>query len=79
MTSTENQVRSRDIVPAVARRGALRGTGPGGCRRVVQRSCAWLHGFRRLCLCWERGADIHEAFPELACCLFAHRQLSSLC
>ncbi|MFG2134729.1 IS5/IS1182 family transposase, partial [Streptomyces sp. NPDC048751] len=27
----------------------------------------------------ERRADIHEAFLKLACCLIAHRQLSSLC
>ncbi|MEU6395282.1 transposase, partial [Streptomyces sp. NPDC046939] len=29
---------------------------------VVERTFAWLHGFRRLRVRWERRADIHEAF-----------------
>jgi hypothetical protein len=37
-----------------------------------------LHGFRRLRICWERRADIHEAFLKLACCLITLRQLGSL-
>ncbi|MEU6603076.1 transposase [Streptomyces flaveolus] len=48
-------------------------------RWVVERTFAWLHGFRRLRGRWERRADIHEAFLRLACCLIAHRQLHSLC
>lgn len=48
-------------------------------RWVVERTFAWLYGFRRLRIRWERRADIHEAFLELACCLITHRQLGSLC
>lgn len=46
---------------------------------VVERTFAWLHGFRRLRIRWERRADIHEAFLRLACCLITHRQINSLC
>ncbi|MET8645439.1 IS5 family transposase [Streptomyces sp. NPDC004675] len=69
-----DQVRVRDIVPAIARRGTRHGT----YRRVVERSFAWLHGFRRLRIRWERRADIHEAFLKLACCLITYRQLRAL-
>lgn len=74
-----DQVRARGIVPAIARRGTRHGTGLGTYRWVVERSFAWLHGFRRLRIRWERRTDIHEAFLKLACCLIAHRQLGSLC
>jgi transposase len=74
-----DQVRARGIVPAIARRGTLHGTGLGTYRWVVERSFAWLHGFRRLRIRWERRADIHEAFLKLACCLITQRQLGSLC
>jgi transposase len=74
-----DQVRDRGIVPAIARRGTRHGTGLGTYRWVVERTFAWLHGFRRLRIRWERRADIHEAFLKLACCLITQRQLSSLC
>ncbi|MFJ3106153.1 IS5 family transposase [Streptomyces sp. NPDC086835] len=43
-----DQVRERGIVPAIARRGTRHGTGLGTYRWVIERSFAWLHGFRRL-------------------------------
>ncbi|MEU4654964.1 IS5 family transposase [Streptomyces sp. NPDC023723] len=77
--SYRDQVRARGIVPAIARRGTLHGTGLGIYRWVVERTIAWLHGYRRLRIRWERRADIHEAFLKLACCLITHQQLKSLC
>ncbi|CQR59428.1 Putative transposase for insertion sequence element IS402 [Streptomyces leeuwenhoekii] len=74
-----DRVRDRGILPAIARRGTRHGTGLGTYRWVIERSFAWLHGFRRLRIRWERRADIHEAFLKLACCLITHRQLGSLC
>ncbi|MFE0519388.1 IS5 family transposase [Streptomyces sp. NPDC058954] len=74
-----DQVRAWGIVPAIARRGTLHGTGLGTYRWVVERSFAWLHGFQRLWIRWERRAYMHEAFLKLACCLITHRQLGSLC
>ncbi len=41
----------------------------------IERTFAWLHGFRRLRIRWERRADIHEAFLKLARCLITHRQM----
>ncbi|MGQ4731521.1 IS5 family transposase [Streptomyces sp. Ju416(a)] len=73
-----DQVRKRRIIPAIARRGTLHGTGLGKYRWVVERSFAWLHGFKRLRIRWERRADIHEALLKLACCLITHRQINSL-
>lgn len=46
---------------AVGRRGTRHGTGLGTYRWVVERTFAWLHGFKRLRIRWERRADIHEA------------------
>ncbi|AEY86879.1 transposase [Streptomyces hygroscopicus subsp. jinggangensis 5008] len=66
-------------MPAITRRGTEHGSSLGIHRRVVERTSAWLHGFRRLRVRWERRADIHEAFLRLACCLITHRQLKSFC
>ncbi|PJN34518.1 hypothetical protein CG747_39960 [Streptomyces sp. CB02959] len=53
---------------------------PGSCSRpVVERTIAWLHGFRRLRIRWERRDDIHEAFLGLATCLVTHRHVRRLC
>lgn len=72
-----DQVCARGIVPVIARRGTLHGTGLGIYRWVVERSFAWLHGFRRLRIRWERRADIHGALLKLACCLITDRQQGS--
>ncbi|UGQ12039.1 IS5 family transposase [Yinghuangia sp. ASG 101] len=74
-----DQVRARGIVPAIARRGTPHGSGLGVHRWVVERSFAWLHGFRRLRIRWERRTDIHEALLKLGCCLITYRQLNSFC
>lgn len=74
-----DQVRTRGIVPAIARRSTHPGSGLGTYRWVVERTFAWLHGFRRLRIRWERRADIHEAFLKLACCVITYRQVQSLC
>ncbi|MGW2052207.1 hypothetical protein ACWCPF_44950, partial [Streptomyces sp. NPDC001858] len=50
-------------------------------RRAPRRAAdptAWLHGFKRLRVRWERRADIHDAFLKLACCLITHRQVLTL-
>lgn len=74
-----DEVRQRRIVPAITRRGTLHGTGLGTYRWVVERTYAWLHGFKHLRIRWERRADIHKAFLNLACCLITRRQINSLC
>ncbi|MCC2280909.1 IS5 family transposase, partial [Streptomyces sp. ET3-23] len=74
-----DHVRARGIVPAIARRGTRHGTGLGTYRWVVERTFAWLHGFKRLRIRWQRRTDIHEAFLRLACCLITLRQINSFC
>jgi hypothetical protein len=40
-------------------------------------SLSWLHRFKRLRVRWEHRADIHEAFPKVACCLVCWRYLQA--
>ena len=51
-------------------------TGPH--RWVVERTFAWLHGFRRLRIRCERRADIHQAMISLACSIICLRNLRTL-
>ncbi|WP_405785725.1 IS5 family transposase [Streptomyces sp. NBC_01367] len=67
------------VKPVIARRGVPHGSGLGVYRWVVERTIAWLHGFRRLRIRWERRDDIHEAFLGLATCLITHRHVQRLC
>ncbi len=71
-------VRSQGITPVIARRGVPHGSGLGIHRWVVERTIAWIHGFRRLRIRWERRDDIHEAFLGLATCLITHRHVQRL-
>ncbi|MFJ9130363.1 IS5 family transposase [Streptomyces sp. NPDC102340] len=73
------RVRQRGIRPVIAERGQPHGTGLGTFRYVVERTIAWLHGFRHLRIRWERRDDIHEAFLGLAVCLITHRHVQRLC
>ncbi|SBU91420.1 Transposase DDE domain-containing protein [Streptomyces sp. MnatMP-M77] len=67
------------VKPVIARRGIAHGSGLGIHRWVVERTIAWLRGFRRLRIRWERRDDIHEAFLGLATCLTTHRHVKRLC
>jgi len=59
-------LRARGIRPMIARRGVAHGSGLGRRRWPVERTLAWLHQYRRLRARWERRADIHEGFLQLA-------------
>ncbi|MFD3924452.1 transposase, partial [Streptomyces sp. NPDC058595] len=72
-------VRAQGIKPVIARRGVPHGSGLVVHRRVVERTIAWFHGFRRLRIRWERRDDIHEAFLGIATCLITHRHVQRLC
>jgi len=69
----------RGIKPVIARRGVPHGSGLGVTRWVVERTNAWIHGFRRLRIRYEIRDDIHEAFLKLACCVITYRRVSRLC
>ncbi|MFE5948628.1 transposase [Streptomyces sp. NPDC056480] len=65
-------------MPVITCRSVPRGSGLGVHRWAVERTIAWLHGFRRLRVRWERRDDIHEAFLGLATCLVTHRRPTPL-
>ncbi|MEV5934581.1 IS5 family transposase [Streptomyces sp. NPDC093250] len=69
----------RGIKPVIARRGVPHGSGLGTVRWVVERTNAWIHGFRRLRIRWDIRDDIHEAFLKLACCVITYRRVQALC
>lgn len=70
-------LRRRGIVPRIARRGVESSERLGRYRWVVERSLAWLLGFRRLGVRYERRLEILSAFVRLACALICLRCLST--
>ncbi len=69
---------ARGVKPVIARRATEHGSGLGELRWVGERSFAWLHQFRRLRLRWERRAELHKAFMQLACAFICQRFLRAL-
>ncbi len=59
----------------LARRGTPHGSGLGRYRWVVERSLAWLHGFKKLKTREERGMLTHTALMLLAGGLICERRL----
>ena len=68
-------LRQRGIKARIARRGVDSSERLGRHRWVVERTLAWLSYCRRLCVRYERRADIHEAFLELGCALICFNRL----
>jgi transposase len=66
-------LRDRRISSFLAKRNTEHGSGLGQCRRVVERTFAWLNQFRRLRVRYEWRADIHEVFLSLGCALICWR------
>ena len=63
------EMRKRGIRPLIARRKTAHGSGLGKRRWVVERTLAWLHGFRRLRTRFDRKATVHQAFLTLGIAL----------
>lgn len=68
-------LRRRGIKCRIARKGVESSEKLGRYRWVVERSLAWLARFRRLATRYERFADIHLAWLDLACALVCLRIL----
>jgi transposase len=64
-----NALRSRGVTPRIARRGIDSSERLGRHRWVVERSLAWLLGFHRLGVRYERRADLLQGLLHLACAL----------
>jgi len=68
-------LRTRGIMPRIARRGIDSSERLGQHRWVVERSLSWLLGCRRLGVRYERRADILLGLLHLACALICIRFL----
>jgi len=66
----------RGITPRIARRGIDSSERLGRHRWVAERTFAWLLGFRRLGVRYERRSDILQGMLHLACALVCMRFLS---
>jgi len=69
------ELRKRRIQAKIAWPKSTHGSGLGRERRVVERTIAWLHQYRRLRIRYERRADIHEAFLAIGCSLICLKLL----
>jgi hypothetical protein len=69
-------LRRRGICPRIARRGIEPNQRLGRHRYVVERSLAWLVGYRRLQVRYERRADLLLGFAYLACALICLKSLN---
>jgi IS5 family transposase len=69
-------LRQRGITPRIARRGIEPSQRLGRHRYVVERSLAWLVGYRRLQVRYERHADVLLGFLHLACALICLKSLN---
>ncbi|MGE3267327.1 MAG: IS5 family transposase [Chloroflexota bacterium] len=68
-------LRRRGITPRIARRGVDSSERLGRYRWIVERSLAWLLGFRRLGIRYERRSDLLLGLLHLACALVCIRSL----
>jgi IS5 family transposase len=69
-------LRRRGITPRIARRGVEPRDKLGRHRYVVERSLAWLVGYRRLQVRYERHAEILLGFLQLGCALICFKSLN---
>lgn len=71
-------LRSRGIIPRLARKGIESSEKLGRHRWVIERTVAWLFGYRRLIVRYERHAHLFCAFLTLAATLTCHKKLMKL-
>jgi transposase len=69
-------LRRRQITHRIARRGIESSTRLGRHRWVIERTVAWLGGFRRLHRRYERKAHHFAAFATIAAALICHRRIT---
>jgi transposase len=71
-------LRLRGITPRIARKGIESNERLGRHRWVIERTVAWLFGYRRLTIRYERKATHFNAFLTLAAALTCHKKLARL-
>lgn len=71
-------LRHRNLVPRIARPGIESGERLGRHRWKIERSIAWLFGYRRLTIRYERKGSHFLAFLGLAAALTCYKRLAKL-
>ena len=69
-------LRARGIVPRIARRGVDSSERLGRYRWKIERTLAWLSGYRRLTIRYERHGEHFAAFLQLAAALTSFKKLT---
>lgn len=69
-------LRGRGIIARIARKGVESSERLGRHRWVVERTIAWLFGYRRLTIRYERKATHYQAFLTLAAILICYKKLT---
>ncbi|GLW75283.1 IS5 family transposase [Kitasatospora phosalacinea] len=69
-------LRRRQITARIARRGVESSTRLGRHRWVIERTVAWLNGFRRLHRRYERKGEHFAAFASIAAAVICRRRLA---
>lgn len=72
-------LKQRGITARIARRGIESREKLGRHRWVVERTHAWLAGFGKLRIRFERGLDTHVALLTLACAVICSRFVDQFC
>lgn len=72
-------LQERGITPRLGRRRIDTHPHLGKYRWVVERTLAWLKGFRRLRIRFERLADLHQAFLTIGCALICWAFVQRFC
>lgn len=73
--ATRELLGSIGIEANIPQRGTTQDVPLGAIRWPVERTLSWLKQFRRLRIRWDRLAEIHQAFLDMACALIAWRHL----
>ncbi|MEU1342235.1 transposase [Streptomyces sp. NPDC005827] len=71
-------LRPRGLIPRIARPGIESGERLGRHRWKIERSIAWLFGYRRLTVRYERKGSNFLAFLGLAAALICYKKLAKL-
>jgi transposase len=71
-------LRGRGIVPRIARRGIESSERLGRHRYKIERTIAWLFGYRRLTIRYERYGHLFTAFLTLAATITCYKKLARL-
>lgn len=71
-------LRERGVVPRIIRAGVGAGERLGRHRWKIERTLAWLFGYRRLTVRYERHGHLFNAFLVLAAAIACYRKLAKL-